>query len=293
MSDLFQVTFQKAGLYTTIQDSGRYEVQDLGIPSGGALDQESMQIANELVGNSKDSPVLEMTMVGSKFSFKGQGQIAITGADMSPKLNERFIDNYKTINVNQGDQLELGHAKTGCRAYMGIRGDWQITEWLGSFSSAPSSIKNDKLNSKIKDGDSISIESNTVAELQEYPKRKRPIYSNCYIIRVVTGPEFDLFDLPQIEDFFNKIFIVDPVSNRMGYRLKGELVGYLAKREEISSGIVAGTVQITNAGSPIVLMADAQTTGGYPRIANVLTEDLGIVAQMKPGDELKFMLVSM
>ncbi len=288
MSDNLKLILNKAGFHTSIQDEGRFGVQDLGIPIGGALDKEAMQTANMLVGNSPNTPVLEITMIGPKISFQGKGQIAITGADMTPELNGQHTDSYKTVNINSGDELVFHNAKTGCRAYISIGGEWETTKWLESYSS--SSILDN--HSQLKDGDSLSVKSNLPIDVKEYPLSKRPIYSYCYIIRVVTGPEFELFDLPQIEDFFNKIFTVGNESNRMGYRLNGELVNYSPKREEISSGIVTGTVQITSAGNPIILLADAQTTGGYPRIANVVTEDLSIVAQMKPGDELKFMLIS-
>lgn len=293
MSEVLKVHLEKAGVYTSVQDQGRFGVQDLGIPFSGALDKSAMHKANELVGNPISHPVLEMTMVGAKISFEGQGQIAITGAQMTPTLNGLRIGTFKTINVKSGDELEFHNAIYGCRTYMSIGGDWKTTRWQSSFSALPNLMSNSEIPSKFKNGDSFEVETNEPVEVTEYPSAKRPIYSSCYIIRVVTGPEFGLFELRHIEEFFRQIFLVDPASNRMGYRLKGELPDYTPQREEISSGVVIGTVQITNAGRPIILMADGQTTGGYPRIANVLTDDLDTVAQMKPGDEIKFMLVSM
>lgn len=293
MSDLLKVTCLKTGLYTSIQDEGRFGVQDQGIPFSGALDKSSMQIANQLVGNPLNSPVLEMTMFGPTLQFEGKGQIAITGANMKATLNGESVDNYITTDIGSGDLLEFHNTDYGCRTYLSIGGQWQVPKWLNSYSALPHLMELPDLPAKLVDDYSFAVAINETQEVHEYPIQHRPIFSECYIIRVVTGPEFDQFDIDVIQDFFDQIFVIHGDSNRMGYRLKGILENYKPSREEISSGIVNGTVQISNVGKPIILMADAQTTGGYPRIANIVSEDLEIVAQMKPGDELKFMLVSL
>ena len=292
MSELI-LSFEKPGLYTSIQDAGRKGVQDQGIPIGGALDKDAMYIANRLVGNPEDNAVLEVTMVGPEILFEGSGQIAITGAEMEPTINGERVSMYKTLDITSGDRLNLDHAINGCRSYIAIGGEWLTPKWLGSQSAPANLMRNDDFPSTIKAGSSIMIQASPKVQSQTYPKNQRPLYTSCYIIRVVTGPEFESFNISHIQNFFDSIFVVDTSSNRMGYRLTGMIRGYVAQTEVISSGIVPGTVQITNAGSPVVLMADAQTTGGYPRIANVILEDLDIMAQMKPGDELRFMLISL
>lgn len=293
MPDQIKIICQKSGLYTSIQDEGRFGVQDQGIPFSGALDKTSMHIANKLVGNPIDTPVLEMTMFGPSLLFEGSGQVSITGADMKAELNGEAVEIYTTINIESGDLLTFHDTNFGCRAYLGIGGQWQTQKWLNSFSAVPSLLKAKGLNSRVEDGFEFVVDTHDAVSITSYPLQQRPIYSECYIVRVVTGPEFDQFDIGVIQDFFNKVFMVDADSNRMGYRLKGSLENYTPRGEEISSGVATGTIQISNAGSPIILMADAQTTGGYPRICNVVLDDLDIVAQMKPGDELKFMLVSL
>lgn len=293
MPEVLKVTCLKAGLYTSIQDEGRIGVQDQGIPFSGALDKNSMHTANRLVGNTSSSPILEMTMFGATLSFEGRGQIAMAGANMKATLNDVPVENYTLINVESGDVLAFHDTVYGCRTYLAIGGTWQTKQWLGSHSALPNLIQSDALPSKIGDGFSFEINTHDELPSKTIPLHKRPIYAECYIIRVVTGPEFSQFEIDVIQDFFEQIFIVDSDSNRMGYRLKGSLDSYKPLGPEISSGITIGTVQINNAGSPIILMADAQTTGGYPRMVNVIQEDLEIVAQMKPGDELKFMLVSL
>jgi len=293
MPEFLKVKCLKTGLYTSIQDEGRFGVQDQGIPISGALDKSSMRIANQLVGNLPNSPVLEMTLFGPKLKFEGQGQIAITGANMKATLNGKRVENYMTLNIKSGDLLEFHNTDFGCRTYMSIGGQWQVQNWSNSFSALPSLMEEPGLPARLVDDYSFTVAINQTQELISYPERNRPLFSECYVIRVVTGPEFDQFEIEVIQDFFDRIFVIHGDSNRMGYRLKDNLQDYVPSGEEISSGIVIGTVQISNAGKPIILMADAQTTGGYPRIANVVSDDLEIVAQLKPGDELKFMLVSL
>ena len=293
MPEFLKVKCLKTGLYTSIQDEGRFGVQDQGIPISGALDKSSMRIANQLVGNLPNSPVLEMTLFGPKLKFEGQGQIAITGANMKATLNGKRVENYMTLNIKSGDLLEFHNTDFGCRTYMSIGGQWQVQNWSNSFSALPSLMEEPGLPARLVDDYSFTVAINQMHELISYPERNRPLFSECYVIRVVTGPEFDQFEIEVIQDFFDRIFVIHGDSNRMGYRLKDNLQDYVPSGEEISSGIVVGTVQISNAGKPIILMADAQTTGGYPRIANVVSDDLEIVAQLKPGDELKFMLVSL
>jgi len=293
MPEFLKVKCLKTGLYTSIQDEGRFGVQDQGIPISGALDKSSMRIANQLVGNLPNSPVLEMTLFGPKLKFEGQGQIAITGANMKATLNGKRVENYMTLNIKSGDLLEFHNTDVGCRTYMSIGGQWQVQNWSNSFSALPSLMEEPGLPARLVDDYSFTVAINQMQELISYPERNRPLFSECYVIRVVTGPEFDQFEIEVIQDFFDRIFVIHGDSNRMGYRLKDNLQDYVPSGEEISSGIVVGTVQISNAGKPIILMADAQTTGGYPRIANVVSDDLEIVAQLKPGDELKFMLVSL
>lgn len=293
MPEFLKVKCLKTGLYTSIQDEGRFGVQDQGIPISGALDKSSMRIANTLVGNLPNAPVLEMTLFGPTFEFEGKGQIAITGANMKATLNGNPVENYMTLNIESGDLLQFHNTDFGCRTYMSIGGQWQVQNWSNSFSALPSLMEEPGLPARLVDDFSFTVAINQPQELISYPERNRPLFSESYVIRVVTGPEFDQFEIEVIQDFFDRIFVIHGDSNRMGYRLKGNLQDYVPFGEEISSGIVIGTVQISNAGKPIILMADAQTTGGYPRIANVVSDDLEIVAQLKPGDELKFMLVSL
>ena len=284
--------FLKPGLQTTIQDLGRQGVQDLGIPINGAMDKASVQLANHLVGNSADSPVLEITLLGPKIQFEGQCQIAITGADLSAEINGNTIPLFRTINIEHGDVLSFGKPVTGCRAYLSINGKWDIQSWLGSYSASATNTAQTTPDSIIVKDQILEIIRGKDQPIITISESERPSLSIEAPIKVYPGPEFEAFSDVEKHSFFGDSFTIGQDSNRMGYRLKEALSGYTKKEEVISSGVIPGTIQITNSGQPIVLMADAQTTGGYPRIANVSSNDLDRLAQFKPGDKVKFELIT-
>lgn len=283
--------FQKAGIQTLIQDQGRIGYQSYGVPISGVLDKKAAKLANELVGNPTNSPILEMALLGPTIKIVGACQIAITGADLSPKVNKQPIPLYETITIKDGAILTFGGAKTGCRAYLAIRGNWQIDKWLDSYSALPYSGAAATPDSLIQKGTKLQIETTGIIPSKRLPKSAQPNFSNSVRIRVLPGPEFDEFSNYTIAYFFSRGYRLTNDANRMGYRLDANLIDFKPKREVISSGIIPGTIQITSAGQPVILMADAQTVGGYYRIANVISEDLDKLAQLKPGDEVWFSLV--
>lgn len=290
---MLKVYFHKTGMSTTIQDRGRFGYQAMGIPVAGAMDQEAMQIANWLVGNDLNNPVLEMTLLGAKMEFSTSVQIALTGANLSPLINNQAVNLYETLTVNEGDILSFGRCQNGCRSYLAIRGQWQIKSWLGSYSASSTNSLSLTPDSIIQKGKFLSIKPLLPISKKIIPLEKRPIYNTPLKIRVLPAPEFSEFSNLTIGYFFSQKYKITPDSNRMGYRLSGSLINFQPKREIISSGIIPGTIQITNSGQPIILMRDAQTTGGYYRLANVLSADLDALAQAKPEDEVQFSLVSL
>lgn len=278
--------FQKPGMFTTIQDAGRLGYQDFGVPIGGALDRAAMQLANLLVGNAVFEPVLEITLLGPSIQVEGSGQIAITGAHLSPMLNGLPFPMNATVQIANGDFIEFGIAVHGCRAYLSVGGEWRVERWLGSTSPLPSMREALLPNNTIRKGASLKVNTrpfpNTLKiEVETQMKMN---------FQVMQGPEFDLFAPDVIGHFFSNKFKVSAAANRMGVRLEDSLPGPLPNLEMISSGIVPGTVQVTPSGQVIVLLADAQTTGGYPRIANIISADLDALAQLKPGDTVGFSL---
>lgn len=290
MSQAITIQAEQAGLYTSIQDLGRPGYQAQGIPIGGALDRRAAIQANYLVGNLLHEPLLEVTLLGPKLAFNQAVQIAITGADLSAQLDGHDFPMYQTIAVPAGGILRFGKPQSGCRAYLAVGGKWQVKKWLNSASLATQQSELLTPESLLKKDQQIDI------RIQQFvkPRMLRPdlpkIEEECFRLEVLPGPEFERFTRKNIAHFFAQSYIVTPSSNRMGYRLEPGIINYAWDRENISSGIVPGTVQITNNGQPIVLMADAQTIGGYPRIANLSNESLSQMAQLRPGDKLRFQL---
>lgn len=283
--------FLKTGLQTLIQDKGRIGYQSYGVPVSGAMDKKSADLANELVGNSLGTPVLEMALLGPTINISGDCQIAITGADLSPKVNNEPIPLYETINLKGGDMLKFGGAKNGCRAYLAIRGTWQIKKWLNSYSALPYSGDAATPESYIQKDTTLTIQTNPRIPKKIVPIARRPHFPTTLKVRVLPGPEFDHFSNYTIGYFFSKTYKLTQESNRMGYRLDTILTDFKPKKEVISTGIIPGTIQITSAGQPVILMMDAQTVGGYYRIANVISEDLDKLGQLKPGDKVAFSLI--
>ena len=281
------LTFQKAGMLTTIQDAGRRKHQTFGVPVGGVMDKAAAHTANELVGNTTDSPVLEITLLGPTIHFNQTVQIAITGADLSPTINKKPIAYYQTITIKANDTLSFGRIVNGCRAYLAIRGIWQIPKWLDSYSAVHPN-KEILPNSIIQKGSVLTILTSFFQQEIKLSPPSQPTSFGPTPIKVLPGPEFEYFTKTQIAHFFSQPYTIANDSNRMGYRLKGNPIPLEKQSSMISSGIIPSTIQINNAGLPIVLMRDAQTVGGYPRIANVLEKDMNRLAQLKPQEQIRF-----
>ena len=283
MAERLKLHIVKPGLFTTIQDAGRQGYMAQGIPMNGAMDKKAHQIANLLVDNPDHSPCLEITLIGPEIEFEGQGQIAITGADLSARINGQLVDLGTTLNITEGDRLIFGKCKQGCRAYLAVRGNWDIPLWLGSASASPADLYAYTPQSLIKAGATINVDYEGFTQKKVVQEKKK-----AEAVRIMPGPEYQQFSEIQQQFLGQEGFKIGLDANRMGYRLTTDLPDFKPGQEVISSGIIPGTIQVANSGQTIILMADAQTSGGYPRIANVLSDDLGILAQKKPGDVVKF-----
>ncbi|MCB0685605.1 MAG: biotin-dependent carboxyltransferase family protein [Saprospiraceae bacterium] len=288
MSHKLTMIIVKPGLQTTIQDLGRSGWQEFGVPVSGAMDRRSLRLANLLVGNAVNNPCLEITLLGPEILFDGNGLIAITGANLSPAINDHPIPLHLPIKIYAGDRLSFGKYINGCRSYLAVHGHWLSPRWLNSYSVVPYCDGFPSLPPYIKKNHHISIEYLRLPE-KEITIEKQSIAES--IIEVIPGPEFHEFSQESRSQFGNETFEITNQSNRMGYRLKEKLTGPLVTRSLISSGVVPGTIQVTHSGQMIILMADAQTTGGYPRIGVVRSADLDILGQKKPGDTIRFKLI--
>jgi len=279
--------FVKPGLQTLVQDGGRFGFSAFGVPTSGPMDRTSAQIANWLVGNPSNAACLEITMTGPKILVTGECQIALAGADLSATLDGQSIPMYQTIHVKTGSQVGFGRLVKGCRVYLAVRGNFLIPSVLKSKSAMPFAGENTTPESVAKKASHISIQVSDPIE-----PRRLTLTDSEPLGRVTTrylkGPEWQQLSSPSQAFFSNETFYLSRQCNRMGYRMLPEIPGYEKSEELISSGIIPGTVQLTNAGQPVILMADAQTTGGYPRIANIIRADLDALGQLKPGDKINF-----
>lgn len=285
-----QVT--RPGLLSTLQDSGRDGYQSFGIPRSGFMDSSSARIANILVGNNPLAPLIEMNIVGGDFEIKGDTYIAITGADMNATLNGEKVKLYETVYASHGSQLKFQSTTNGSRTYLAIGGKIEHASWLESVS-AYSNIAIPILRTNIlKKGSKINISNKKLITKKVCPKAFRYQPSDTQTIRVLQGPEYAWFDDNQLDFFVNESFTISKKSNRMAINLKERIADYKIKQELISSGTIPGTIQISNDGSPIILMQEGGTTGGYPRIGKIIDQDINRIAQLQIGTQFKFEFIS-
>ncbi len=279
MTKLVKLKFLKAGLLTLVVDSSKLGYQKYGVPTGGAMDTVSAEKANWLVGNEMNTPVLEINMVGPQILFEDDCQIAITGADISPVINGASIKMYETLTLRKGSILQFGRLNSGSRAYLAIKGNWSVPDWLDANSAKNISTLESLHKIEIQHGELFI--SNRKTSKPIIPKGQATV-------KVMNGPEFNLLPNEVRYNLLNSTFKLLPASNRMGYRLTPKLpeIGMSI----ISSGVVPGTLQITEKGYPILLLQDGPATGGYVRALQVISEDMCKLGQLKAGDILNFKL---
>ena len=274
----------KEGLFSTIQDSGRFGYKNIGIPVSGSMDQASAKLANLLLGNDERSAVLEMTLLGPTLEFMNDTYISITGADMNPVLNKQKILLNKTLLINKGDILCLSHSTNGMRSYLGVKGGFNSETKLGSKSFYRGITKREKLikNDKIKFDQAISSPKTVNKNINDFKINRKGD------IKVFKGPEFDLLDTYSKDIIFNTDFIIG-INNRMGYNLVEPIKNSISSI--ISSPVMPGTVQLTPSGKIIILCRDCQTTGGYPRILQLDKNSINCLSQKTIGEIINFKLV--
>jgi len=283
------------GLLTTIQDLGRFGYQRFGMPVSGAMDSLSLQLANLLVGNKPNDACLETSLIGPEISFNSLGLIAICGADMNPSINGKPIPLNKTIEVKEGYKLSFSGIKSGCRSYIAFAGGIDVPIIMASRSTYIRAKVGGFEGRALRPGDELPLGIvNNKVKNRIIPKELIPNYQSNQTVQIIPGSEVRRFGLDGIRNFLTSEYIVSDQSDRMGYRLTGPVIKHqTGSADIISAGISMGTIQIPGNGQPIILMADRQTTGGYTRIANVVSVDLTLIAQLKPGDKIRFREISL
>ena len=274
----------KSGFFSTIQDLGRYGFGHLGVPVSGAMDQSSAKLANEIIGNHIDAAVIEMTLIGGVFKFSCNTHIAITGADMLPKLNNVSVSAYKPIQINKGDIVSFSALTHGYRTYLAVLGGLKTEEVLNSRSFfEPVTVKG-----LLKNGDTLPIDEKNLVFKDGYSKIKNQCFDSS-VFQVFPGPEFNSLSHKQQELLFGSEFTISNLNNRMGYQLSELIENNI--NPIITSAVLPGTVQLTPGGRLIVLMRDAQTTGGYPRVLQLSDKAINLLAQKKTADKIRFSLI--
>lgn len=280
-----EVNVIHAGMLTTVQDLGRRGHRAAGVPLGGAMDTFALRLANLLVGNPENTAALEFTLLGPEFEFSAETIVAAGGGDFGA------VPLWQPVRVRAGERLKFGPARTGCRGYLAIVGGFEVAPVLGSRSTYLRAAFGGHEGRALRDGDVLRAPdlARQVVGRWHIDGRILPGYSPAPTVRVLRGAQADEFGA----ELFNTEFEVTPRSDRMGVRLAGPALGRATAGDLVSSTVVPGTVQVPPDGQPIVLMADAQTIGGYPQIAHVIGVDLPLVAQLRPGDTLHFSEVTL
>lgn len=275
----------RAGLQTTVQDQGRNGLRGQGVSLGGALDAPALYAANLLVGNRGTDAGLEVTLGECTVEFTRDGWVALTGAGCDAYLDKQRIWTGWNYPVRAGQRLVLHRPKRGMRSYLAVSSGIDVPKVLGSRSTDLTGGFGGLDGRKLKDGDVLPL-----GEVRHVPQKSQGIKQLLFnnYIRVLPGPEYQEFSPEEQEFFWRTPWHLSPQSNRMGYRLNGHSLRRNSSREMFAHGLLPGVIQVPHGGQPIVLMADAQTTGGYPRIACVIEADLYHLAQIRLGEPIHF-----
>jgi len=295
------ITILKPGLMTTLQDLGRNGHQRYGVITSGVMDSTAHRLANLLVGNDENEPTIEITLYGPVIRFEKDTLIALCGGDLSANINGSFVKMWRPLYVRKGEVLEFGEVKAGCRTYLAVHGGYAIKEVLGSKSTYLRAKFGGVEGRILQTGDQIGINKSEKSELNIGCVCNSTWNISTYffqrnvekkVIRVMRGRQYDSFKEESIRHFFSQPFIVSRHSDRMGYRLNGPVLELKRKKEMISEAVSYGTIQVPADGNPIILLADRQTIGGYPKIAQMATVDFSIIAQTRPGETVYFQEIS-
>lgn len=287
----------KPGVQSQLQDLGRFGFQDLGVPVCGAMDEWSHRLANLLAGNALDEATLEMVLMGPSLVFDTATQIAITGADLSPRLDGEPVAMHERISVAAGSQLDFGRRVSGLRAYLAVRGGFAVAPVMGSRSTYVRGGFGGFEGRALRKGDVLPIaeaEPALPAPRLALPSRLPSADPGAVAtVRVVTGEHWARFPAETQALFTEAIYKINPQSDRMGYRLDGPALQRGDNVELISEAMSFGTIQVPADGLPIVLMAERHSAGGYLKIAHVISVDLPLMAQLAPQQQLRFECVDL
>jgi len=291
---------QRAGFLTSVQDLGRTGFRQFGVSTSGALDPFALRVANLLVGNDEAAAGLEITLGGLKLRFEDERIVAWCGGEFDVRIGSRALPAGHVANVKTGDELKFGRPQIGCRCWVAISGGIDAPAVLGSRSTDLRANFGGLEGRTLRDGDVVRLvhrpgSSPPATEISSWggphdwvsPGKRYPV------LRFVRGVDWQRFNASALQRFTGEQFVVSPDSDRMGIRLDGPELKREDETDLISEAVAPGTVQVPPGGKPILLLGDCQTIGGYPKMAHVITVDLGIAAQLRAGDGVHFFEVSL
>jgi antagonist of KipI len=298
----------RPGMLTTIQDRGRWGLQARGVPVAGPMDPFSHRLANALVRNDANAATLEVTLLGPELEFDDERTIAVTGAEFELRVDGESAPVDAPFVVKAGSRLRFGARRRGTRAYVAIGGGLDTPPLFGSRATHVLSAMGGHQGRPLKAGDVVPLGApGTVAPSTPHPApststqhpapgTEHPAPSTHHPtparVRVLPGPQADSFAESALDVLQSAPYVVGQQSDRMGFRLDGPRLRHAATPETISDATPLGVLQVPSSGQPILLMADRQTAGGYPKIATVITADLAVAGQLGPGDRLQFVVCS-
>lgn len=298
------IRVEKAGLQSTIQDLGRPGFAHLGVSASGAADAFALRLGNMLVGNAENEPAIEMTLVGGTFGFEGDAVVALAGSDFGATLEGHALPPWSTVHARRGQRLELGATRRGARCYLCVGGGFEVPVVLGSASTHVLTSLGG-LGRPLCAGDRLRVKHSSRPagpSLGSGPARRGGAacpdlewihrqYADGPL-RITPGPQFDWFREAAVGRLTGSTYTVLEQSNRMGIRLAGPPLERLVSREMLTEGVSLGAIQVPESGQPIILFVEHQTTGGYPKIANVCSIDIHRVGQLRPRDHVRFEAVT-
>jgi len=292
----------KPGLLDSIQDMGRYGYSHWGINPGGVMDRYAAQVANMLVGNCSNEAVIEIHFPGAQILFNQNALIAITGGDFSPSLNDQQLPLWQPLVIRKNTVLQFPKLKSGSVCYISVHGGLCADKWLDSYSTNLKAMAGGLSGRQLKKNDEIFFKENAIyfagllkedniMQVLHWRSDVNKTYQFPNEIFIIKGNEWQQLSGTSQYDFIENSFIIHPSSDRMGYQLRGPHLQLINPFELISTGVNFGTIQLLPDGQLIVLMADHQTTGGYPRIGHVVSAHLPKLAQLRPSDCIQFKLI--
>lgn len=280
------LTLVRPGMLSTVQDLGRWGHQDSGVPVAGPMDLYSHRRANRLAGNPDAAATIEVTLIGPELEAEAAVTCAVAGAEFALFVNGAAVETGAAFEVPAGARIRFGERRSGARAYLAVRGGFAVEGVFGSRATSVVSRMGPFGGRALKAGDQLPVGHVVARQRAAGPPLTLP--PGGARVRVMLGPHDAMFTPAAIEALLHTRYLVTPQSNRMGYRLDGIALAHVDRADILSDATPIGSLQVPASGQPILLMADRQTTGGYPKIATVVSADVPIAGQLAPGDWIEF-----